>query len=98
MQLHAAPSRGESMKAAVASHWWIDDEAKCQRRSLSTKPVPLEIAQPEETLPALERAFNHLLASTLNDLSHSSAITPRKRDSNGNYLFSEFERAQRLPT
>jgi hypothetical protein len=96
LQLHAAPSQGELMKAAVASHWWIDDEAKRQRSSVSTEPVPLEIAQPQEILGSGPLIISSTM--TLNDLSHSYAIPPRKLDSSGNSVFSEFERVQRLPT
>src|ERR1700738_926219 len=48
IQIHAAPHDRDSFKAAVASHWWIDDEHNCVRSSLSTKPVSLQKTQPDE--------------------------------------------------
>jgi hypothetical protein len=98
IQIHAKPVTGNLFKSAVASHWWIDDDQKSVRLSLSTKPMPLDATQSHEVTPALERALSHLLELTPADMSSTSQTTPRKRDKSGNAVFSEFERAQRLPT
>jgi hypothetical protein len=98
IQIHAAPVGEKSFRAAVASHWWIDDEQKCVRTLLSTKPMSFQATQPEEVVPLLEKALAHILERTQADLSSSSQTMPRKRDKDGKYVYSEFERAQRLPT
>jgi len=53
VQIHAAPLSAQSFKAAVASHWWVDDEEKCQRSSLATRPVSIEDTRPEALLALL---------------------------------------------
>lgn len=98
VQVHAAPVDAASLKAAVASHWWIDDEQTCQRALLSTRSVSLAVRQPEELTPALEEALKHLLALKPMDLTRNAPTSPRRRDGADNYVFNEFEQAQRLPT
>jgi hypothetical protein len=98
VQIHAALDISGGVKAAVASHWWVDDLEKSLRSSLSTKSVSFQGMQPEDVVPVLESAFRNLLALTPAELSSTSQTMPRKRDDAGNYVFSEFERAQRLPS
>src|SRR5229473_5328777 len=45
IQIHAAPDNSGSCKAAVSSHWWIDNLERCQRLALSTKSVSLSTIQ-----------------------------------------------------
>jgi hypothetical protein len=58
----------------------------------------LQATRAEEVVPALEGALTHVLQLTQAELSSLSETMPRKHDKDGNILFSEFERAQRLPT
>jgi hypothetical protein len=98
IQIHAASVGDKSFKATVASHWWIDDEKERKRSSLSTKPASFQATQPEEVIPVLEKALAHILERTQVELSSSSQTTVRRQDKEGKYVYSEFERAQRLPT
>jgi len=98
VQIHASPAVETSFRAAIASHWWIDDQEKCERSAASRAPVSIEGLQAEDILPALEEALAVTLRWTATDLTRKSRTTPRRRDSAGNYVFAEFEKAQRLPT
>jgi hypothetical protein len=98
LQVHAAQLNGEVVKAAIASHWWIDDEQRCSRSSLSTGSVALQSSKPDDLVSVLENALSHLLKLEPVALSSLSHTMPRKRDKAGNYVFSDFERAQRIPT
>lgn len=98
VQIHAAPLGGSSFAASVASHWWIDDEERCQRSALSTNPVSFEATRPEEIGPVLDNTLAYLLGLTPADLKYGSATSPRARDTTCSYVYSEFEQAQRLPT
>jgi len=98
VQIHAALDESESCHAAISSHWWIDDLEKCQRSSLSTKSISLSGIALEKVAAVLESELSHILGLKTADLSHASRTMPRKRDNKGDYEFSEFERAQRLPS
>jgi hypothetical protein len=98
IEVYATLDGSGSIKTAVATHWWIDDLEKRQRSSSSTKSVSLIAKLPEQVVPPLEDALAEILALMPADLSTSSQTMPRKRNAAGEYVFSEFELAQRLPT
>jgi hypothetical protein len=98
IQIHAALKSPDSYNVAISSHWWVDDFEKCQRESLSTKSISLSVTDPEQVSSVLEGALTDLVGQRVANLSSKSQTMPRKRDDNGDYVFSEFERAQRLPT
>jgi hypothetical protein len=98
VQIDAHRLNAESFSGSVASNWWVDDHEKCLRSLMSTKPERFVASQPDDVLPALEGALIYLLAQTQAALTRTSQAMPRRRDKGGNFVFSDFERAQRLPT
>jgi hypothetical protein len=98
VQLHVMPIHGEAFNAYVTPIWWFDDEERCRRSSLPINLMSLASKSVDDVVQFLEQALIYILAKSPVDLTQTSTTTPRGRDDSGNIIFSEFERAQRLPT
>jgi hypothetical protein len=98
VNIHASSRSGGLVDVAVASHWWVDDQQRGNRASLSPQVRSLQATQPEGIRSLLEETLGRLLARPPSDLSNSSRVIHGKRDEPKYYEFTEFERAQRFPT
>lgn len=98
LQLGIGRDHSGAMQGSLAGGWYVDDDDRQVRSTYWIPVVYLESLAEDYVVTWLKALLDAVLSAEDTMRTRSARIVERKEDSQGKYVYSDFEKALQIPT